>query len=132
MSVELEGLNILLVKRQDAQVNYLDTLENESDLVNANSWFESHDGDVFKFKQTVCEYLCNAKELKLVEATSVVSKAGDTKFNIVQHLLPNKCYSLLNDFTEQIQLLLNENWWRTLKWRVMKGCRHCALQALLQ
>ena len=38
----------------------------------------------------------------------------------------------LNDFTEHIQLLLNENWRGILKWRVKKGCCHFALQALLQ
>ena len=46
MSVELEGLNNLLVKLQDTQNNYVDVLENETDIVNAHSWYDAHDRDI--------------------------------------------------------------------------------------
>ena len=54
VSSETEGLNNLLGKLQVAQDNFLEVLENESDIASANSWYEVHDGDVFKFKQSVC------------------------------------------------------------------------------
>ena len=53
VSVEMEGLNNLLAKLQDVQDNYPDALENESDIVDANSWYKIHDGDVFLFKRSV-------------------------------------------------------------------------------
>ena len=46
-------------------------LENDSDIVGANSWYEVHDGDVFEFKQSVCEYLSKAKELHSAELNSL-------------------------------------------------------------
>lgn len=73
VSAELEGLNNLLAKLQVAQDTYLDALENETDIVHANSWYEVHDGDVFKFKQTVSEYLFTAKENQFFEVNSSVS-----------------------------------------------------------
>ena len=42
-------VNSLPVKLQAAQDNYLDALENESDIISAYSLHEVHDGDVFKF-----------------------------------------------------------------------------------
>ena len=48
-------------------------LENESDIANANSWYEVHDADVFQFKQSVCEYLSKAKELQSAELSSAAS-----------------------------------------------------------
>ena len=36
VSVEMEGLNNLLVKLQDTQDNYVDALEDETVIVNAN------------------------------------------------------------------------------------------------
>ena len=73
VSVEMEGLNNLLVKLQDAQDNYVDALENETDIVNANSWYDGHDGDIFKFKQSVIEYLSKAKRHQSNEVHSVIS-----------------------------------------------------------
>ena len=73
VSSETEGLNNLLVKLQVAQDNFLEVLENESDIASANSWYEVHDGDVFKFKQSVCEYLSKAKELQSAELNSAAS-----------------------------------------------------------
>jgi len=73
VSVEMEGLNSLLVELQAARDNYLDALENESDIISANSWYEVHDGDVFKFKQSVCEYLSKAKIHRSAELDTVVS-----------------------------------------------------------
>ena len=73
VSFEMEGLNNLLVELQVAQDNFLGVLENESDIANANSWYEVHDGDVFKFKQSVCEYLSKAKELQSAELNSAAS-----------------------------------------------------------
>ena len=55
VSVEMEGLNNLLAELQVAQDNFLEVLVNDSDIASANSWYEVHDGDVFKFKQSVCE-----------------------------------------------------------------------------
>ena len=40
VSSETEGLNNLLVKLQVAQDNFLEVLENESDIASANSWYE--------------------------------------------------------------------------------------------
>ena len=48
VSFEMEGLNNLLVELQVARDNFLEVLENESDIASANSWYEVHDGDVFK------------------------------------------------------------------------------------
>ena len=73
VSFEMEGLNNLLVELQVAQDNFLEVLENESDIASANSWYEVHDGDVFKFKQSVCEYLSKAKELQSAELNSAAS-----------------------------------------------------------
>lgn len=73
VSFEMEGLNNLLVELQVAQDNFLEVLENESDIASANSWYEVHDGDVFKFKQSVCEYLSKAKELQSAELNSSAS-----------------------------------------------------------
>ena len=73
VSVEMEGLNNLLVKLQDAQDNYVDALEDETVIVNANSWYDAHDGDVFKFKQSVIEYLSKAKRHQSNEVNSVIS-----------------------------------------------------------
>ena len=73
VSFEMEGLNNLLVELQVAQDNFLEVLGNESDIASVNSWYEVHDGDVFKFKQSVCEYLSKAKELQSAELNSVAS-----------------------------------------------------------
>ena len=73
VSAEMEGLNNLLVKLQDTQDNYVDALENERDIVNANSWYDAHDGDIFKFKQSVIEYLTKAKRRQSAEVNSVIS-----------------------------------------------------------
>ena len=73
VSVEMEGLNNLLVKPQVAQDNFLEVLENDSDITSANSWNEVHDGDVFKFKQSVCQYFSKAKEPQSAELNSAVS-----------------------------------------------------------
>ena len=64
VSVEMGGLNNLLVELQVAHDNFLEVLENESDIASANSWYEVHDGDFFKFQQFVCEYLSKAKGLQ--------------------------------------------------------------------
>ena len=72
VSVEMEGLNNMLVDLQAAHDNYVDSLENESDSEIANRWYEEHDADVFKFKQSVCNYLSQAKG-QLAELNSVVS-----------------------------------------------------------
>ena len=48
-------------------------LENDSDIASANSWYEVHDGDVFKFKQSVYEYMSKAKELQSAELNSAAS-----------------------------------------------------------
>ena len=40
VSVEMEGLNNLLVKLQDTQDNYVDALEDEKVIVNANPWYD--------------------------------------------------------------------------------------------
>ena len=42
-------------------MQYPYALENESGIIIANSWYEVPDGDVFKFKQSFCEYLSKAK-----------------------------------------------------------------------
>ena len=73
VSVEMEGLNNLLVELQVAQDNFLEVLENDSDIASANSWYEVHDGDVFKFKQSAYEYLSKAKELQSAELNSAAS-----------------------------------------------------------
>ena len=73
VSFEMEGLNNVLVELQVAQDNFLEVLENESDIASANLWYEVHDGDVFKFKQSVCEYLSKAKELQSAELNSAAS-----------------------------------------------------------
>ena len=57
VSVEMEVLNNLLAELQVAQDNFQEVSENDSDIASANSWYEVHDGDVFKFKQSVYEYL---------------------------------------------------------------------------
>ena len=48
-------------------------LENDSDIASANSWYEVHDSDVFKFKQSVYEYVSKAKELQSAELNSAAS-----------------------------------------------------------
>ena len=48
-------------------------LANDSDIASANSWYEVHDGDVFKFKQSVCDYFSKAKELQSAELNSAAS-----------------------------------------------------------
>ena len=73
VSFEMEGLNNLLVELQVAQDNFLEVLENESDIATADSWYEVHDEDVFKFKQSICEYLSKAKELQSAELRSAAS-----------------------------------------------------------
>ena len=73
VSFEMGGLNKLLVEPQLAQDNFLEVLENESDIASANSWYEVHDGDVFKFKQSVCEYLSKVKDLQSAELISAAS-----------------------------------------------------------
>ena len=55
VSVEMEVLDNLLVEIQVTQDNFLEVLENDPDIASANLWYEVHDGDVFKFKQSVCE-----------------------------------------------------------------------------
>ena len=72
-SFEMEGLNNVLVELQVAQDNFLEVLENDSDIASANLWYEVHNGDVFKFKQSVCEYLSKAKELQAGELNSAAS-----------------------------------------------------------
>ena len=73
VSFEMGGLNKFLVEPQLAQDNFLEVLENESDIASANSWYEVHDGDVFKFKQSVCEYLSKVKDLQSAELISAAS-----------------------------------------------------------
>lgn len=73
VSVEMEGLNNLLAELQVAQDNFLEVLLNDSDIASANSWYEVHDGDVFKFKQSVCDYFSKAKELQSAELNSAAS-----------------------------------------------------------
>ena len=73
VSVEMEVLNNLLAELQVAQDNFLEVLDNDSDVASANSWYEVHDGDVFKFKQSVYEYLSKAKELQSAELNSAAS-----------------------------------------------------------
>ena len=46
---------------------------NYSDIASANSWYELHNGDVFKFKQSVCDYFSKAKELQSAELNSAAS-----------------------------------------------------------
>ena len=70
------ALNNVLVKLQDAQDNYVDVLEDETVIVNANSWYDAHDGDVFKFKQSVIEYLSKAKRHQSNEVNSVISSGS--------------------------------------------------------
>ena len=43
------------------------------DIASGISWYEVHDGDVFKFKQSVCDYLSKAKELHTGELNSAAS-----------------------------------------------------------
>ncbi|CAH3046678.1 unnamed protein product [Porites lobata] len=74
--VEMEGLNNLLVKLQDTQDTYVDALEDKTVIVNANSWYDAHDGDVFKFKQSVIEYLSKAKRHQSNEVNSVISSGS--------------------------------------------------------
>ena len=76
VSVEMKGLNNLLVKLQDAQDNYVDALEDETVIVDANSWYDAHDEDVFKFKQSVIEYLSKAKRHQSNEVNSVISSGS--------------------------------------------------------
>ena len=66
VSVEMKGLNNLLAELQVAQDNFLEVLLNDSDIASANSWYEVHDGDVFKFKQSVCDYFSKAKNFSLL------------------------------------------------------------------
>ena len=73
VSVEMEGLNNLLVKLQDAQDNRVDTLENETDVVNANLFYDGRDGDILKFKQSVIEYLSKKKRRQSNEVNSIIS-----------------------------------------------------------
>ena len=73
VSVEMEGLNNLLVELQVAKDNFLEVLENDSDFASANSWYEVHDGNVFKFKKSFCEYLSTAKELHSAELNFAAS-----------------------------------------------------------
>ena len=56
VSVEMEGPQNVLVKLQDTKDNYVHVLENETDIADANSWYDGHDGDIFKFLnlKTVC------------------------------------------------------------------------------
>ena len=70
VSFEMEGLNNLLVELQVAQDTFLEVLENESDIASANSRYEVRDGDVLKFKQSVCENFSKAKESKSAELNS--------------------------------------------------------------
>jgi len=46
----MEGLKNLLVELQVSQDHFFEVFENESDIASATSWYEVHDGDVFKFK----------------------------------------------------------------------------------
>ena len=46
---------------------------NDSDITSANSRYGLHDGDVFKFKQSVCDYFSKAKELQSAELKSAAS-----------------------------------------------------------
>ena len=66
----------LLVKLQDTQDNYVDALEDEAVIVNANSWYDAHDEDVFKFKQSVIEYWSKAKRHQSNEVNSVISSGS--------------------------------------------------------
>ena len=46
---------------------------NDSDITSGNSWYGLHDGDVFKFKQSVCDYFSKAKKLQSAELNSAAS-----------------------------------------------------------
>ena len=65
VSFEMQGLNNLLVELQVAQDDFLEVLENESDIASTNSWYEVHDGDVFKFKVTVYLRGCPSRKNKI-------------------------------------------------------------------
>ena len=73
VSVEMKGLNNLLAELQVAQDNFLEVLVNDSDIATVNSWYAVHDGDVFKFKHSVCCYFSKAKELHSPELNSAAS-----------------------------------------------------------
>ena len=80
----MEGLNNLLVELQVAHVqdNFLEVLENDSDIESATSWYEDHDGDVFKFKQSVYECLSTTKELQSAELNSAAFNNHSGRSNL--------------------------------------------------
>ena len=64
VSSEIEVLNGLIAKLYDAHDKYLNSLKNDAEIDDAVTWFETHDGAIFTFKKTVCEYVSNAKSLR--------------------------------------------------------------------
>ncbi|CAB3979777.1 Hypothetical predicted protein [Paramuricea clavata] len=64
VSNEIEYLNGLVSKLHDAHDAYLNHLGDTDETRVAVEWFEIRDGDIFRFKRFLCEYMSQAKCLK--------------------------------------------------------------------
>jgi len=76
VSHEMEGLNSLINKLQEAHGKYLNSLKDESEIDNANVWYDVHDSDILKFKQTVCDYISKSRQQQLIEVRSIASNVS--------------------------------------------------------
>ena len=88
--IEAVRLDQLFAKMQEVHDMYLNALDNESEIVLARHWYDTHDEDVFRSKQKINDYLHEAKKLRsgLHDTSSVKSKSSrHSKGSILHHRL---------------------------------------------
>lgn len=59
--IETRELDELFVLMQDVHKNYLKALDDEDEIQHAIEWYDLHDKEVFTFKQSIVDYLNEAK-----------------------------------------------------------------------
>ena len=62
MHIKLKELDELFALMHGINQNYLQELNSDDEMRQATEWFDIHDKEVFTFKQSVVEYLHEAKE----------------------------------------------------------------------
>ena len=60
--IKLKELDELFALMPGINQNYLQELNSDDEMRKATEWFDIHDKEVFTFKQSVVEYLHEAKE----------------------------------------------------------------------
>ena len=69
MKVLSQKLDELFIELQEAHERYLNALTDEREIEEAREWFGIHDKDAFTLKQSVIEFLNQAKKQHNEEAT---------------------------------------------------------------